>query len=139
MESIRKKIQESVEFIRARLDRTLAMRSKFDSIFGHLPLEADDGSDVFIDGFDITAVIYSRELLTQMMSVAPTWEKTYGSDYITYTAEVQEVQVKLIACSGALPATCKLVEVEELEPAREARVVVRKKLRCVDSEGNQLS
>lgn len=139
MESIHKKLEDSVEKLRLRLEKQLELRKKFDLLYGNLPLDTDDGSEVFLDNEDITAVIYSRELLAQMMSVAPTWEKTYGNDYITYSATVQDVRVKLIACGGALPTTCKLVEVEEVEPAREARVVVRKKLRCVDSEGNQLS
>lgn len=81
----------------------------------------------------ITINVYSRPDLQLLMQLAPKWTKTPFPEGIYYKAMVEGEEITLIAFSGALPKTCKMVEEEVIlpaEPAKPERRVLKKVLKC---------
>lgn len=78
----------------------------------------------------IVFVVYKRDILTHLLTLAPKWEKDYLCDAIRYKATVDEKEVVLIACSEAFPPTCKVVTEQVWVPSRteiKTRVVCNEK------------
>jgi len=81
----------------------------------------------------ITIAVYNRSDLLLLMQLAPRWDKESFPSGIYYKADVEGHAITIMAYSGALPPTCKMVEEEEIlpaEPAKPERRVMKKVLKC---------
>lgn len=77
--------------------------------------------------------VYTREDLSLLMTLAPTWNKSYDKRCISYTAHVGGIPVTLRAYQAALPPTCVEEEVEivvDAQPAKEAYTYTEKRIKC---------
>ena len=74
--------------------------------------------------------VYNREDLKTAMTLAPSWKKEYEGATIVYEATLHDLPIQLFAKDAALPDTCKLVEEQYIEPAREAQVRTRMVVKC---------
>lgn len=104
----------------------------------HRGLLSQLGEDVTLNssGSSLWFTVHTREDLSLLLTLAPQWTKETGlmdSASIDYTASLKDGDfygIRIHAFEGALPPTCKLVEVEVEEPARPARLVKKMVVQC---------
>lgn len=122
----------NLEYIQSEVDYCCKRLSCLSACFALARLLDDAKRPVvyFYASNNISAHIDSRETLQVLMSVCPTWKKEYTETDIRYTGTFLGHDIVLIASDGALPGTCKIVEVEETRDAIPARTIKVRKLQC---------
>jgi hypothetical protein len=78
----------------------------------------------------------TREDVVKILQHFPgKWDKElHDATHINYTSQEQHQGFHVRCYNSPPPPSCKLVEVEELVPAIEARTVKRLKLQCVEDQ-----
>lgn len=123
-------VKDQIKIARESALNNLSMLNKMEIPLLELAEKFSDTVYVNPFGSSIWIQVDNREDLQYAMTLAPLWKKEYETNYIDYLTEVDGIEVRIRASEGALPDTCKLVEVEEIIPANEERKVIRKVLRC---------
>lgn len=124
------------EFTRAitELERTLECERKIAQAIEPLIPRLGDTVQLYPGGGHFLAHVYTREDLQILMTLSPVWTKVKGSSGIYYESKEDDNQLKakltLYAQDGALPPTCRVEEIEEVEPAKPERIVKRTVVKC---------
>ena len=112
-----------------------AMQERFKAIAEGL----SETAQLNATGGSMWLTLDNRDDMKVALTLAPVWSKSKGIDEqeIDYDATVDNVPIKIRAVSGALPASCKLVEEEYEIPASEARIGKRMVLKCAQPSPEQ--
>ena len=122
----------------ASLEKQLEAERAIAQAVGPLIPRLNDSVQFYPGGGHFLAYVYTREDLQVLMTLSPVWTKISGSRGIYYESHVDDNQLKakltLYAQDGALPLTCKVEEITEVEPAKPERTVTRTIVKCNFSE-----
>jgi hypothetical protein len=128
---VHNEINDVIAFLRANVHRHLAMIAfieKYRSVFeqhGVMPTHYPHSVDIDNP---------SREdALRLMQAFGGKWQKTVNGINIDYCQEIDGVTVRL--WSTPPPPSCRIVEVEEVVPAEPEKRVMKRKLVCIETEG----
>lgn len=127
-----KEIQESMEYHLTEAARIMTREATIQSRVQPLLADLDEKTCIYFGNGSLVVDVYNREDLQKFMTLAPKWNKSSLNNGIRYFAwaEGNMGSVYLNAYDAALPPTCKVVEVEEVIPAQEARTVRRQMIKC---------
>lgn len=122
----------------AELERTLECERKIAQAIEPLIPRLGDTVRFYPGGGHFLAYVYTREDLQILMTLSPVWTKVNGSSGIYYESRVNDNQLKakltLYAQDGALPPTCKVETIVEVEPAIPERTITRTVVKCYFSQ-----
>jgi hypothetical protein len=114
-------------------ERYLRLAERAKAIVTPLLAELTDTCSIWTGGANVLINVYNREDLTVCMTLARQWKKQPSGSKILYWAEEGTAlggPIYLYASDSALPPTCKVVEEEEVIPARPEEKRTRKVIKC---------
>ena len=119
--------QDNKNSITERLAIDAFNRGYLCALLHHANITLSDTAFINAYGSSVWFTINNRDDLQSLLELAPRWTKEGNGASLTYKAKVHDrVDVLIQAHEGALPSTCRLVEVTEEVPARKVtRMVVQ--------------